>query len=63
MNVGDIIHRNYTDRGFSQIDYRVVLPDMRVVCTTRDFEKASRIAEQCNGTIHSSKEIIDETDI
>lgn len=63
MNVGDIMNRNYTDRGFHQTDYRVMLPDMRVVCTTRDFEKASRIAEQCSGTIHSSKEIIDDTDI
>jgi hypothetical protein len=57
MNVKDVMYNGWIDRGRTQVDYRVVMPDMRVVCTTKDLAKAERIAEQCGGTIHPSRDI------
>ena len=58
MDISDVVKRTWKDRGFHRdIDYRVLAPDLRVVCTTKDLEKAERIAEQCGGTIHPSKEL------
>jgi hypothetical protein len=56
MEVSDLKVRSWNDKGFSGIDYRVMAPDLRIICTTKDLAKAERIAEQCGGTIHSSRE-------
>lgn len=63
MNVKDVLYAGWADRGRSEIDYRVLLPDMRVVMTTRDLAKAERCAEQCGGTIHASKELSSDPEV
>lgn len=53
MEVDDI-----RDRGRWTLEYRVLTKDFKVVCTTRDKAKAERIREQCNGIIHTNKEVL-----
>ena len=57
MELKDLMYQEYKDKGFSRLEYRVLTPDLRVVCTTKDLAKAERIAEQSKGTIHPSREL------
>lgn len=43
------------ERGFSPVEYKVLKKDMTTVFTTKDKEKAERIAKEIGGYVHASR--------
>ena len=43
------------ERGFSPIEYKVLKKDMTVVFTTKDKEKAEKMAQEIGGYVHANR--------
>lgn len=43
------------ERGFSPVEYKVLKKDMTPVFTTKDKEKAERMAKEIGGYVHASR--------
>jgi len=43
------------ERGFSPLEYKVLKIDMTVVFTTKDKEKAEKMAQEIRGHVHANR--------